>query len=233
MLPRIYKSQTIAKAIVDDFENAPIPDLHKTMFRWAERFTPPSWELTAADLDALRADRLSGADIGDWAQVAVLQTWWVMQADGGEFRLNATPRSASLLATTTLDITAPKRRLPHQRPPSLPYAVAPAMTSAEKGPTSDSRPRPKPPPSVGFDPKLHRAVSLKPDILPRHQFALELLASPQTDALSPRQHALMRALTNAENNSSYRRETARQQFRAAGSDQALVDAVTGGFKSAD
>jgi hypothetical protein len=85
----------------------------------------------------------------------------------------------------------------------------------------------------GFVPNLHRAVSLKPDILPRHQLGLELLESPQTDALSPRQHALVRALTNAENRSPYLRETARQQLLAAGGDQSLFDAVTGGFESAD
>ena len=45
------------------------------MFRCAERFARRSWELTAADLDALCADGLSDADIVDWAQAPTLQTW--------------------------------------------------------------------------------------------------------------------------------------------------------------
>ena len=37
MLPLLYDS--VAEAIMEDFESAPIPDIHKTMFRWVEKFT--------------------------------------------------------------------------------------------------------------------------------------------------------------------------------------------------
>ena len=83
MLPLLYPGEGMAQKVVEDPQTAPIPDLHKAMFHWVEGFTRRSWEMTSNDIASLRAHGLTDADIVNWAQVACLQTWWVMSADGG------------------------------------------------------------------------------------------------------------------------------------------------------
>ena len=83
MLPLLYPGENVPRQIVDDFEHAPIPELHKHVFRWTKRFVAESWQLAERDVQSLREAGLSDSDIVNWAQIACLQTWWVMSADGG------------------------------------------------------------------------------------------------------------------------------------------------------
>ena len=79
----LYPEEGVAKQIVENFEKASIPDLHKTMCRWVKRFARQSWEMTEKDIQTLRDTGLPDAEIVNWAQLACLQSWWVMSADGG------------------------------------------------------------------------------------------------------------------------------------------------------
>lgn len=88
-MPLLYPSEEVASQIVSDFETAPIPELHKLLFRWVETFTRRSWEMTPGDLDQLRGAGLADRDVVDWAQLASVQTWFTMCADGGGVSLDS------------------------------------------------------------------------------------------------------------------------------------------------
>ena len=106
MLPLLYAG-VAPQQILDDVESAPIPELHKAMFRWVKRFVSSSWDMTADDTQALRDAGVSEDEIVNWANIACLQTWWVMSADGGGIPLEGNavtgpavqrhPRSQSVL----------------------------------------------------------------------------------------------------------------------------------------
>jgi uncharacterized peroxidase-related enzyme len=72
-------------------------------------------------------------------------------------------------------------------------------------------------PRYGFVPNLLRAVSLEPNYYRRHCLALELLEKPQSERLSVRHHALVRALVSRLTRSAYGQVSTR----------ALLERVTG------
>jgi uncharacterized peroxidase-related enzyme len=235
-LPLLYPVEGIAQKIIDDPQRAPIPDVHKAMFRWVEKFARRSWEMTERDISDLRSAGASDADIVEWAQIASLQTWWVMSADGGGIPLEGNAvTGVAVRHTREWYESAPEGLLP-----SAPVSRMPAPGMGRKqiawvatderldGAGSEAALRAKE--RYGFVPNLFHAVSLQPDILPRHQLALELLERPQSSTLSPLRHAMVRALVASLNRSAYSEATVREQLLRAGGDEGLLLRVTGDYQ---
>lgn len=88
MLLRSYRDSDIVARIVENVEAAPIPEMHKRVFRFARRFTQRSWETRESDIQALREAGLPDSEIALWASRAAGQTWFVMSADGGGVALD-------------------------------------------------------------------------------------------------------------------------------------------------
>ncbi len=214
MLPLLYPGEDVPRQIIEDFERAPIPELHKHVFRWTKRFVAQSWQLAGRDVQSLREAGLSDSDIVSWAQIACLQTWWVMSADGGGIPLEGDAVVGPVVGGRRENYEAvPEGRTaailgqsaaPRPRPSSgLCWADVDESGEAYREAAAWARER------YGFVPNLLRAVSLRPEIYPRHVLALELLERPQSASLSPRQHAMVRALVSALNRCEYSRETTR------------------------
>jgi hypothetical protein len=66
VLPLLYPVEGIAQKIIEDPEEAPIPEVHKAMFRWVEKFTRRSWEMTKGDIAELRSLGVSDAEVVEW-----------------------------------------------------------------------------------------------------------------------------------------------------------------------
>jgi alkylhydroperoxidase family enzyme len=239
VLPYLYPIEGIAQKIIDDPGSAPIPEVHKAMFRWVEKFARRSWEMDRDDISELKTLGVGDADIVEWAQVACLQTWWVMSADGGGIPLEGNAvtgvavrhtrdwyesATAGLLAAAS-DPAANQSRFDRAAVAWVDTRQTDEGTYGEAMRWANDR--------YGFVPNLFRAVSLQPDILPRHQLALELLERPQSPALSPLRHAMVRALVAALNRSGYSHRTTREQLLRAGGDDALFGKVTGDFTGHD
>ena len=64
-------------------------------------------------------------------------------------------------------------------------------------------------------PNLLQALSLQPEFFRRHTLALELLERPQTESLSPRQHAMVRALVSTLTRCQYSAATTRRLVASA------------------
>lgn len=237
MLPLLYQSKSIAQQIIEDPQTAPIPELHKAMFRWVEKFTRRSWEMTEADLQELRGLGLSDEHAVDWAHVACLQTWWVMSADGGGIPLEKGAVTGVAVCHTRqwyesaaegLLAASPGSDLV-ERPAtaSLCWIKTDESAAGYRQAAAWARER------YGFVPNLLRALTLGPDILPRHQYALELLERPQSRSLSPLRHAMVRALVSSLNRCAYSFTTTRQLLFDAGGDHALLDRVAGDYRSCE
>ena len=231
MLPHLYPAPGVPLQVAEDFENAPIPELHKQMFRWTQHFVKASWELTEEHVQALRDAGLRDSDIVNWAQIACLQTWWVTSADGGGIPLEGDAIVGPVVGWRRESYEANRGRLTTGAPSKLPVAAqepANGVCWVEIDESSDAyqeaarwaRER------YGFVPNLFRAVSLRPEIFRRHILALELLERPQSASLSPRQHAMVRALVSALNGCKYSRETSRAQLEHVGEDPDLYERLS-------
>ena len=228
MLPHLYPAPGVPRQVTEDFEQAPIPELHKQVFRWTRRFVEDSWEFREDHIAELRGAGLGDADIVSWAQIACLQTWWVMSADGGGIPLEGDAvvgpvigwRRDSYEANRGVPATMPQNeaRVP-AREPANGICWVEIDESAETYQRAALWARER----YGFVPNLFRAVSLQPEIFRRHVLALELLERPQSDTLSPRQHALVRALVSALNSCEYSRGTTRAQLARVGEDPELYE----------
>jgi len=214
VLPPLYGAG-VAEQILTDFEQAAIPPLHKAMFRWVKRFTQNSWQMGSEDIDELRRQGVSDADICMWAQIAALQGWWTMSADGGGIPLEGSaitgpvlqkPRAFYEAAAEGLTAGMPNdgaSRVRHDG--SLERDVC-WITRDEASPAfreiatwADAR--------YGVVPSWLRAVSLRPEFYRRHRLALELLEEPQSESLTRRCHALVRSLTATLNRSHMSKPT--------------------------
>ena len=237
VLPPVY-GPGVGEQILADFEAAPIPELHKAMFRWVGRFTQESWEMTAADVETLRSHGLSDADIVQWAQIASLQGWWTMSADGGGIPLERGAETGPVLqkprefyesAPEGLTAAEPGGALRGESPSGLAWVDVDLESDAyrEAAAWAESH--------FGLVPNLFRAVSLRPECLRRHCIALELLERPQTPRLTPRAHALVRALVAGLNRSAYWLPTVRAQLErvCAGDAEELFAAVTADYRAFD
>ena len=102
----------------------------------------------------------------------------------------------------------------------------PRMRATEKPPRGHGT-------GTALCPILLPAVSLRPEIYRRHTLALELLEGPQSAGLSPRQHAMVRALVSALDRCAYSRETTRALLESVGGEPGLFERVTGDYTQCD
>ena len=234
VLPLLYPDAP--KAVLEDVASAPIPELHKDVFRWVRTFTRHSWELTPADLDRLRSHRIADADLVHWAQIAALQGWWTMSADGGGIPLEGNAITGPVVQRRREQYEASEEGLTAAAPGSTepvpghdgPCWVATDLESDawhEIAAWADDR--------YGFVPQILAAVSLRPEMFPRHQLALELLERPQTQRLSPRQHALVRAQSSILNRCAYTQVTTRSLLERTTGDGALFHRIASGDPSSE
>jgi uncharacterized peroxidase-related enzyme len=236
VLPLLY-SGVAPQQILDDVESAPIPELHKAMFRWVKRFVSSSWDMTADDTQALRDAGVSEDEIVNWANIACLQTWWVMSADGGGIPLEGN-------AVTGPAVQRPREFYEGSREgltasaPGVPAGAAAAASGPAWVGTDQSLPDYRKAANwaegrYGFVPNLLRATSLRPDVLPRHTLALELLERPQSSSLGARRHAMVRALVSSLNRCSYSAETTRALLARVADEPDLHARVTEGHSARD
>jgi uncharacterized peroxidase-related enzyme len=202
----VYPDASIANQIVDDAQSAPIPDLHKAMYAWVEKFVRGSWDMNASDIQVLRDAGATDKQIASWAHSASMQTWWVMMGDGGGISLDYGMEVGPVVGNT--------RPFYEKAEPGLlaaaPDGGAPAQTSdgdawieTDESSETYKRVARAAQDRYGFVPNVLKATSCAPETLPRHQHAFEILERPQSKSLSPRLHALTRAITSKMNRSSY------------------------------
>jgi uncharacterized peroxidase-related enzyme len=224
--------------VVEDFRSAPIPEIHKMLFSWVERFTRGSWDLTIADVEALRKAGLSDKDVVDWAQNATLQTWVVMSADGGGVSLDSEAAQGNAVGftreayhgaeggLTAADVTSQPvaRQMPKNE---IAWVDVDLDNEGYSEAAAWARDR------YGFVPNLFTAESLSPGHYELHKEALTLLERPQSGALSPTRHAMVRALVSNLNRSAYSSHTTRQLLLDLSGDEALVAAITTDYTQHD
>jgi len=216
VLPFIYPGQDI-KEILSNIESSSIPEAHKLMFDWIKGFTKNSAALSQADIDHLRQGGITDKEIAEWANVAATQTWFVMSADGGGIPLEGDTVIGSVIGNDRgyyHKVKANKVLLGENQVSfnNTSFIESDSAAMSEIEPWAQAR--------YGFVPNLFKAVSLSADYNPRHQLALELLEGPQSDSLSPAQHAMVRRLVNRLNRGTYLDRTTSEQIniRAPGID---------------
>ncbi len=225
MLLPLYPDPKIREQILEDPQTAPIPDVQKEMFRFAERFVRGSWEMGPADLERLRAVGLSEADIVSWATLGSTQTWFTMSADGGGIPMEGDALSGPGVGLTREHYEASAEGLLAPALGAGPRATAPETHGASWAGTDLEAPgyleaarwaeeR------YGFVPNLLGAVSLQPNYFRRHQLALELLERPQSEKLEPRHHAMVRALVSQLTRCAYSQTSTRALLARSCGDEA-------------
>jgi len=218
----IYPDPATVAAVGEDPQSADIPELHKAVFRWLEKFVNTSWEACADDLEQLRARGASDRDIAEWLNMASLQVYLVSIADAAGVPLERDLEDADS-ALSEFSSLHRDRSYYHDRDPDAPLMSAssvqrgerqaPGAGLSERSSTgwlstectgelydtavaaANSR--------YGLTPNLFAALSAGPDFYPRHQLALDLLEKPHSTNLSPSMHALARAATVAMDQCDY------------------------------
>jgi uncharacterized peroxidase-related enzyme len=228
VLPLLYPDPETRDALLADPQTAPVPALHRELFRFAERFVRGSWTTTPQDLQRLREAGLSDREIVRWATLGSTQTWFTMSADGGGVPLEgdaltgsgvgrqretygATPEG--LLAAAS-DATGPSAAL-GGRDIAWVETEESGDEYRETARWAEQR--------YGCVPNLLRAVSLQPAFYRRHRLALELLEAPRSASLSPRHHAMIRVLVSHSNRSRYSEPTSTALLLQVGGERALID----------
>ncbi len=214
----IYHDATVAAAVADNPQSAPIPDLHKAVFNLARLFVQSSWSATPADLDAARAVGASERDLSEWLQIASIQTWFTHSADAGGIPLEGNAVTGPVLRH--------ERDFYHDGNPVAALPCAPRADTREvpgsgwlEGSLDDARfvaAAAEARGRYGLTPRLFEAISACPDFYARHLLALRLLERPQSDALDARLHARVRAATVALDRCGYFEPTVLEQARRAG-----------------
>jgi len=233
-MPELYSAE-VGQQILDNYQEAEIPEVHKELFHWAELFTQRSWDMSAQHLQRLHTYGLTDANIVGWAQAACLQTWFTMGAEGGGVPLDSDagmqpvfqkPREFYTQAPEGLTAAEPKR--PNFHAPDSAEAVAWVATDGDSeeyqqaAAWAEAR--------YGFVPNLLQALSLQPEFFRRHTLALELLERPQTESLSPRQHAMVRALVSTLTRCQYSADTTRRLVASACAEPGLYERLTEDYR---
>jgi uncharacterized peroxidase-related enzyme len=227
VLPLLYPDPETRDALLADPSTAPIPALHRELFRFAEKFVRSSWTLTPQDLQRLREAGLSERDVVHWATLGSTQSWFTMSADGGGIPLEGDALTGPAIGRKRESYEATRDGLLAATPGAAalgrPQAedavawVAVDESGAEyREATSWAQER------YGCVPNLLRAVSLQPSFYRRHRLALELLEAPQSESLSARHHAMIRVLVSHLNRSRYNEPTAKALLSNVAGDDALV-----------
>ncbi|MFT4563785.1 MAG: putative peroxidase-related enzyme [Gammaproteobacteria bacterium] len=234
MLPQVYEDASIAASIIEDPSTAPIPETHKAMYVWMSKFVRGSWDMTPADIQMLRDAGIDDHEIVVWAQIGAMQTYLVMMGDGGGVSLDHgqtvgpvvgrgrssyTDTGGVLLTSSGGGVLGSDHAVDNAW-------VVPGQSSAEYEQAAEwARHR------YGFVPNLFEAVIGEPRFLRCNMRALELLEAPQSATLSPRQHALVRALVSSLNRCAYSAVTTRAQLQKFPNGDALYDKVIGVWDS--
>ena len=230
-----YETDETAKQIAENFETAEIPPASKAMFPWVEKFVGRSWEMTPADIEAARIAGVTDGDIVDWALMAGLQTYFSINADVGGASSSdgvgsVVGRSFSWYENQIAGLTAGAPDSARETPPRSGdggcWVETDPSADAFQPVAAEARDR------WGFVPNLLLAVSRgrEPDLSRRLTMGFTLLEEPQSESLSPRLHALVRALVMSLSRSDYSAATIRQQLLNAGGDDETYAKVTGDYQ---
>jgi uncharacterized peroxidase-related enzyme len=230
VLPLVYPDIDPA-TIIDDIDSADIPELHRVMFRWVQRFTQQSWTMRAEHLEVLRDAGVSDREIVRWAHVAAMQGWWTMSADasgvdldGGLIRGAVVGRSRESYEAAQEGLTASDRGAGSMLGSS---GDGVCWVDINRGGPEQQELETWAVARYGFVPNLLLAVSAAPRLLSRHKLALELIDGPQSDAISVAEHALVRALVSNLNRCAYSMPTTRSLLERHGDDGQWESLVSG------
>lgn len=195
--------------------------------------------MTPADIERARAAGVTDADIVDWAQMAALQTYFNIQADGSGIPLPGDALAGRIVGHDRESYEGAPPGLTAAAPSSAPLASRPDAagetpcwvdvdTSSDAFQEMAAQARNR----WGVVPNLLAAVSggRAPDLSPRIPMALTLLEGPQSESLSPRLHAMVRALVTSLDRCGYSAATVHQQLADAGADAETYDRVTGDYR---
>lgn len=241
MLPLVYEDAGIAKDIAENPETAPIPELHRAMYAWVKKFVRSSWELRSEDLQPLRDQGVDDACIAQWAQIASLQSWWTMVADGGGIPLDGDMETGIAVGNNRAWYEKSEEGLlaspgsgnssGGSRDGSGPWVATNTDTAEYRDVSAWATER------YGFVPALLTATSITPSMLRRHRSALELLEGPQTAKLSATQHAMARSLASYLNRCDYTIPTTRALLETVGGEglyeKVISDWANGDWTEAD
>ena len=225
MLPLLYPDAETRESLLADPASAPIPPLHRELFRFAEKFVRGSWTMTRTDVERLRNAGLTDRDIVQWATLGSTQSWFTMSADGGGIPLEGDALTGPGVGHTRetyggerggLLAAAPDTSRPESADHDVAWVATDESTDAYREAARRSEQR------YGCVPNLLRAVSLQPAYYRRHRLALELLEAPQSESLSARHHAMVRVRISHLNRSRYSEPTATALLQRAGGERELV-----------
>lgn len=228
MLPLLYPDPDTRKALLADPSTAPIPVIHREMYRFAEKFVRSSWSMTPQDMERLRQAGLSDSDIVHWATLGSTQSWFTMSSDGGGIPLEGEALTGPGVGRTREAYEAERFGLlaapPGEATPQpelagdgIAWVGVDETTDEYQETASWALDR------YGCVPNLLRALSLRSAFYPRHRLALELLEAPQSESLSARQHAMVRVLVSHLNRSRYSEPTSVALLARIADQPALVD----------
>ena len=111
MLPFLYPDPAIRDALLADPATAPIPEIQRELFRFAEKFVRGSWDTTPKDLRRLRDAGLSDRNIVQWASLGSTQSWFTMSGDGGGVPLDGEALTGPAVGRTRESYTATREGL--------------------------------------------------------------------------------------------------------------------------
>jgi uncharacterized peroxidase-related enzyme len=239
VLPLLYPDAKTREALLADPQTAPIPALHRELFRFARKFVRGSCTTTPGDLERLRELGLCDRDIVLWATLGSTQSWFTMSADGGGVPLEGEALTGSGVGRRREDYEAsPESQL---APPADAAASRPevATKSASAWVDSDTSSAAMQAAAswamdrYGLVPNLLTAASLQPSYLKRHCLALELLEAPQSTTLTPRRHAMVRLLVARLNRSRYLEATAAALLERVCGDRNMNERLRGELRDRD
>jgi alkylhydroperoxidase family enzyme len=212
VLLRVYENADVIRAIAENPEHADIPELHKLVYRWTEKFVTKPWQLGADDIAQLRGAGISDREITQWVVRASSQSWFTMCADGAGVELDGGLAVGPAVGRERIAYEREckpamfTREIPLVPGSSERRSSISWVETVESGETfarveQDSQNR------WGTMPVLLRAISSLPESLEIHTYMLQLLEKPQSEALPPRTHALVRAEVATTNRTSWANAT--------------------------
>jgi uncharacterized peroxidase-related enzyme len=230
VLPFLYPDAATREALLADPQTAPIPPVHRELFRFAEKFVRGSWEAGPADLQRLRRVGLTERDIVLWATLGATQSWFTMSADGGGVPLEGDAVAGTGVGRTRATYGASGEGLlaaadDVDRPGPASDEGAAAWVEIDESSDDYREVARWAEARYGCTPNLLRAVSLQPGYFRRHKMALELLEAPRSASLSPRLHAMVRVLVSHLTRSRYSDPTTTALLTRVSGDPQLAERV--------
>lgn len=210
---RIYEDPGVVRQIAENPDEAPIPDTHKAVYRWTGKLVHEPWTLGAEDIGALRGMGLDDREITQWAVRASSQSWFTMCADGAGVELDG-GRVFGPAVGREREVYEKECR-PELQPTGGENVTMGSCERRSKYAWVETNEhgagfQEEAAPAVerwGVVPNILRALSCLPDVLEQHAYMLRLLERPQSQTLSNRAHALIRATVAKVNRSSWSQAT--------------------------